>query len=77
MTTRAPAVLKKTKLQNKEIVQVVSGQFSKGYCREGGHTGRGSCRFLPVSLFTHLGMYLCFKHIIKRMTVKAYLREVA
>ena len=66
---------KKTKLQNEEIVQVVSGQFSKGYCREGGHTGRGSCRFLPVSLFTHLGCFYTYhqtydcKSIFKKSSI--------
>ena len=68
---------KKTKIQNEEIVQVVSGQFSKGYCREGGggHTGRGSCPFLPVSLFTHLGCFYTYhqtydcKSIFKKSSI--------
>ena len=71
---------KKTKIQNEEIVQVVSGQFSKGYCREGGHTGRGSCRFLPVSLFTHLGCFYTYhqtydcKSIFKKSSISLWRR---
>ena len=71
---------KKTKIQNEEIVQVVSGQFSKGYCRGGGHTGRGSCRFLPVSLFTHLGCFYTYhqtydcKSIFKKSSISLWRR---
>ena len=71
---------KKTKIQNEEIVQVVSGQFSKGYCREGGHTGRGSCPFLPVSLFTHLGCFYTYhqtydcKSIFKKSSISLWRR---
>ena len=65
---------KKTKLQNEEIVQVVSGQFSKGYCREGDTLD-------VAAAVSYLSRYLrisaVFIHIIKRMTVKAYLRRVA
>ena len=65
---------KKTKIQNEEIVQVVSGQFSKGYCREGDTLD-------VAAAVSYLSRYLrisaVFIHIIKRMTVKAYLRRVA
>ena len=40
-----------------------------------GHTGRGSCRFLPVSLFTHLGCFYTYhqtydcKSIFKKSSI--------
>ena len=67
---------KRQKYKTKRLFKLSQVSFRKDTAEKGeGHTGRGSCPFLPVSLFTHLGCFYTYhqtydcKSIFKKSSI--------
>ena len=72
---------KRQKYKTKRLFKLSQVSFRKDTAEKGeGHTGRGSCRFLPVSLFTHLGCFYTYhqtydcKSIFKKSSISLWRR---